>query len=62
MLVLSRRESERIKFGKNIVVTVVKVTNDRVRLGIEAPPDVVILREELEQRAQSSLHPPGKPD
>ena len=37
MLVLSRRESERIKLGDSIVVTVVKVAGDRVRLGIEAP-------------------------
>ena len=37
MLVLSRRESERIKVGDSIVVTVVRVTGDRVRLGIEAP-------------------------
>jgi carbon storage regulator len=48
MLVLSRRESERIKLGDSIVVTVVRVTGDRVRLGIEAPPSVVILRGELD--------------
>lgn len=50
MLVLSRRESERIKLGDSIVVTVVKVTGDRVRLGIEAPSDVLVLRGELERR------------
>ena len=50
MLVLSRRESERIKFGDSIVVTVVKVTGDRVRLGIEAPSDVLVLRSELKGR------------
>lgn len=48
MLVLSRRQSERIRLGDSIVVTVVRVTGDKVRLGIEAPPDVVVLREELE--------------
>ena len=48
MLVLSRRENERIKLGNSIVVTVVRVTGDRVRIGIEAPPDVIVLREELE--------------
>ncbi len=48
MLVLSRRESERIRLGKSIVVTVVRVSGDKVRLGIEAPPDVLVLREELE--------------
>ena len=48
MLVLSRRENERIKLGNSIVLTVVRVAGDRVRIGIEAPSDVVVLREELE--------------
>jgi carbon storage regulator len=50
MLVLSRREGERIRLGDSIVVTVVKVAGDRVRLGIEAPADVLVLRGELNQR------------
>jgi len=48
MLVLSRKESEKIKLGENIVLTIVRVSGDRVRLGIQAPPDMLILREELE--------------
>lgn len=48
MLVLSRREKERIKLGDSIVVTVVRVAGDRVRLGIEAPAHVLVLRDELE--------------
>lgn len=48
MLVLSRKESERIRLGDSIVVTVVRVSGDKVRLGIEAPSDLVVLREELE--------------
>ena len=47
MLVLSRRESQRIKLGDSIVVTVVRVSGDKVRLGIEAPAEMVVLREEL---------------
>ena len=50
MLVLSRRESERIRLGDSIVITVVRLAGDRVRLGIEAPPDVLVLRGELETR------------
>jgi carbon storage regulator len=50
MLVLSRRESERIRLGDSIVVTVVKLAGDRVRLGIEAPTEMRILRGELERR------------
>ena len=51
MLVLSRRETERIRLGESIVVTVVRVSGDKVRLGIEAPRDVLVLREELEPHA-----------
>jgi len=48
MLVLSRRENERIRLGDAIIVTVVRVAGDRVRLGIEAPASVLVLRGELE--------------
>lgn len=51
MLVLSRRESERIRLGDSITVTVVRLAGDRVRLGIEAPSDVLVLRDELEAHA-----------
>jgi carbon storage regulator len=33
--------------GDSIVVTIVRVSGDKVRLGIEAPPDVLVLRDEL---------------
>ena len=48
MLVLSRKERERIRLGDSIVLTIVRVSGDRVRLGIEAPEDMLVLREELE--------------
>lgn len=48
MLVLSRRERERIRLGDSIVLTIVRVTGDRVRVGIEAPAHVLVLRDELE--------------
>ncbi len=47
MLVLSRCESERIKIGENIWITIVAIRGSKVRIGISAPADVVILREEL---------------
>lgn len=47
MLVLSRKESERICLGDSIVITVVRVAKDRVRIGIEAPNDIHVLRGEL---------------
>lgn len=55
MLVLSRKESQRIKLGDSIVVTVVRLGRDKVRLGIEAPSDVVVLREELEPHEAAEL-------
>lgn len=47
MLVLSRKESQRIRLGDSIVVTVVRVAGDKVRLGIDAPKDMLVLRDEL---------------
>ena len=48
MLVLSRKESEKIMLGDSVVLTIVRVSGDRVRLGIEAPSDMLILRKELD--------------
>jgi carbon storage regulator len=56
MLVLSRKESQRIRLGDSIVVTIVKISGDKVRVGIEAPADVLVLRDELEPRG-----PAGEP-
>ena len=58
MLVLSRKQAERIKLGDSIVVTVVRVSGDKVRLGIEAPPDVIVLRDELDNHGQAIESPP----
>lgn len=52
MLVLSRHENERIQISDNIVVTVVRIDGDRVRLGIEAPAHVKILRSELLEESE----------
>ena len=48
MLILSRRESESIHLGDDIVVTIVRVNGDKVRIGVQAPSHVKILRTELE--------------
>jgi carbon storage regulator len=47
MLVLSRKIGSSIRIGKDITLTVVKIDRNQVRLGIEAPLNVPILREEL---------------
>jgi carbon storage regulator len=55
MLVLSRREGERIKLGDSIVITVVGVSGDKVRVGVEAPSNVIVLREELQPFIQVKI-------
>jgi len=47
MLVLTRKEGERIALGDDIVVTVVSIQGNKVRLGVVAPDDVTIRRGEL---------------
>jgi carbon storage regulator len=47
MLVLSRKLSERILIGDDIAVTVVRITPHTVRIAIDAPKSVLIVREEL---------------
>jgi carbon storage regulator len=50
MLVLSRKRGERIVLADSVVVTVLEVRRGAVRLGIEAPPRVRIVREEIRHR------------
>ena len=50
MLVLSRKVGERIQLGSQITVTVVKIQGNTARLGIEAPPSMSVVREELTKR------------
>jgi carbon storage regulator len=47
MLVLSRKTGERIQIGTEIEISVVRVKGDRVQIGIQAPRDVIVRREEL---------------
>lgn len=53
MLVLSRKEGEKIMIGDKIEIVVLKIIGKRVQLGITAPPDVQILRQELKEDAQA---------
>ena len=48
MLVLSRKEAQRIRLGDEIVISVLRLGGDKVRLGIEAPRDMLVLRDELD--------------
>ena len=50
MLVLTRKLGERLKIGHAITVTVIEIKNGQVRLGIEAPSNIAVHREEVYQR------------
>jgi carbon storage regulator len=50
MLALTRKLGESIKIGQDITVTVTSIGGNRVRLGIDAPRDVLILRTEVQER------------
>jgi len=58
VLVLSRKIGERILIGDKIAVTVVKIGHGGVRIGVEAPPEMAVVREELAtelERAERAL-------
>jgi carbon storage regulator len=55
MLVLTRRVSQSIQIGEEIVVTVLQIGGNKVRIGIEAPAEVHVLRSELQLEAPA--HP-----
>jgi carbon storage regulator len=50
MLILTRRVGESIKVGQDIIVTVLGVRGTQVRVGISAPKDVAVHREEVTER------------
>ena len=53
MLVLSRKQNESICIDENIVVTVLSIHGDKVRLGIEAPREMPVHRNEVHERIQN---------
>ena len=52
MLVLSRQRDESIIIGDNIVITVIDIRGDKVRLGINAPHEIPVHREEVYEAIQ----------
>lgn len=54
MLILTRKKNETLRIGDDILVTIVDVQGDQVRLGITAPRDVSILRQELYEAVRNS--------
>lgn len=56
MLVLSRQRDESIVIGGNIVITVVEIRGDKVRLGIQAPKEFSVHREEVYTAIQRQMN------
>jgi carbon storage regulator len=57
MLILSRKEAEKVYLGNDIVLTIIRVAGDKVRIGIEAPSNVRVLRNELQKHDEQSELP-----
>jgi carbon storage regulator CsrA len=57
MLVLTRKTQQQIKIGDNITVTIVRVTGQAVRVGIEAPEEIRVIRGELVGTPPKSVAP-----
>ncbi|EMI43064.1 carbon storage regulator [Rhodopirellula sp. SWK7] len=55
MLVLTRKLNEQIKIGNDITITVIKLRNNQIRLGIDAPRDVRVLRAELGESVADAI-------
>jgi carbon storage regulator len=54
MLVLTRRAGEKIRIGDEIEVTVLRMSGDRVRIGIDAPREIRVLRTEIAEQEAST--------
>src|SRR3954465_9018227 len=65
MLVLTRKSREQIQIGENVVITILRVKGQAVRIGIEAPRDVRVLRSELpknEEEVDAETEEPPAPE
>jgi len=60
MLVLSRHRDESIMIGDNVVVTIVDIRGDKVRLGIAAPQDIPVHRQEVYEAIKRENQRAGK--
>lgn len=55
MLILTRRQGEAFLLGDNIQISVSEINGDRVRIAIDAPKDVKVLRKELKDASDSNI-------
>jgi carbon storage regulator len=61
VIIISRKIGESIVIGDDIVVTIVEIRGDRVRLGIEHPPEVPVHRREVFDAIRRATHTPERP-
>ncbi|MDP9009057.1 MAG: carbon storage regulator CsrA [Pseudomonadota bacterium] len=57
MLILTRRVGEAVMVGDDVTVTIIGVKGNQVRIGISAPKNVAVHREETYERIQRAQHP-----
>ena len=53
MLILGRRVGETLKIGEDVSITILSIKGNQVRLGVNAPKDVAVHREEIAKHAKS---------
>jgi carbon storage regulator len=62
MLILTRRPGESIQIGDDIEISVLEIRGNQVRIGINAPPEVLVLRSELLNKTPADeTDPPASP-
>ncbi|MDE6773978.1 MAG: carbon storage regulator CsrA, partial [Treponemataceae bacterium] len=53
MLILSRKVDEKIKIGSDITLTIIEIHGDQVKIGVEAPKNVKVFRQEVYDSSQA---------
>ena len=60
MLILSRKVGQSIVINGNVIVKVVRVDGDQIKLGVQAPPEVAVNREEIQREVDAGVPPRGQ--
>ena len=62
MLILSRKMDQKIKIGEEITVTIIEIRGDQVKIGVEAPKNVKVFRQEIYNAIQIENQAAGSPE